>query len=400
MPSALAAFTRCEVLEGANAYACAACGSLQPASKQICVEAPPNVLVLHLKRFKPGGYGKVTRHVAYPEELSLGGAVAEPPPGGPPAAPPLYRLYALIVHAGWALASGHYYAYARDAGGRWGKLDDSWVAHVPPAEALAQEAYCLFYMRTDGQHEEPQGVKGAEGAEARGAAEGAAAAAAVAAALAAADGGGDDAPASASPSADENAPGAGHGAAGAGAGCGGGPSAAADAAAAAAVAAAAALAARAADAAAASAPFAPAAKRPRRAEALASAVERVTARFRCGPVDDVEAATLDALRTSTAAAAARAAMRALVATGDADAGGGAAPAAPPGAAAAAAPVSAPAAAVAGAAAGAPDAAAVALHRAWASSPAPPAAALLSGAQQAAVRRDIMQRLRAGFNQLE
>jgi ubiquitin carboxyl-terminal hydrolase 36/42 len=56
-----------EVLEGADAYRCDKCKQLSAATKRITIDnsMPPNVLVLHLKRFKSGGYGKVNTHVAF-----------------------------------------------------------------------------------------------------------------------------------------------------------------------------------------------------------------------------------------------------------------------------------------------------------------------------------------------
>jgi uncharacterized UBP type Zn finger protein len=45
--------------------------------------------------------------------LSLAGCSASAP------AAPSYRLYAVVVHSGWSVSCGHYYAYVRDACGQW-----------------------------------------------------------------------------------------------------------------------------------------------------------------------------------------------------------------------------------------------------------------------------------------
>ena len=46
------------------------------------------------------------------------------------AASPRYRLYAVLVHEGGSLHSGHYYAYVRAATGIWYLFDDSKVSQV------------------------------------------------------------------------------------------------------------------------------------------------------------------------------------------------------------------------------------------------------------------------------
>ncbi|ETO22039.1 ubiquitin hydrolase Ubp16 [Reticulomyxa filosa] len=49
---ALKHFTAKESLEGNNKYFCKQCNTLQKAIKQLTIFEPPNVLVLHLKRFQ------------------------------------------------------------------------------------------------------------------------------------------------------------------------------------------------------------------------------------------------------------------------------------------------------------------------------------------------------------
>lgn len=144
VPAALRHYTKAESLDGDDKYRCGACGHLCPAQKKMSIDCAPNVLVLHLKRFKTGGWGKVTAPVAFSERLSLEAFMAEQEA---PQAAPVYSLYAVVVHSGFSVGSGHYYAYVRDAAGRWYECDDSAVRPVPVAQVLRAEAYVLAYLR-------------------------------------------------------------------------------------------------------------------------------------------------------------------------------------------------------------------------------------------------------------
>jgi hypothetical protein len=78
---ALAAnFTGGEDLKGGNAYACDACGALTAARKWARVAAAPNVLVLALKRYTGGLFGKLNKRVTYGASLELGRFMARPLP--------------------------------------------------------------------------------------------------------------------------------------------------------------------------------------------------------------------------------------------------------------------------------------------------------------------------------
>jgi ubiquitin carboxyl-terminal hydrolase 36/42 len=47
-----------------------------------------------------------------------------------PATPTMYDLYAVLVHSGHSVHSGHYYAYVRAPNGIWHICDDTHVAQV------------------------------------------------------------------------------------------------------------------------------------------------------------------------------------------------------------------------------------------------------------------------------
>ena len=48
----------------------------------------------------------------------------------PPPAPLRYDLYAVLVHAGHSVHSGHYYCYVRGGNGMWYICDDAHVSQV------------------------------------------------------------------------------------------------------------------------------------------------------------------------------------------------------------------------------------------------------------------------------
>lgn len=94
----------------------------------------------------------------------------------------LYDLYAVLVHHGHSLHSGHYVSFVKAGNGIWHHCDDHRVAQVSERMVEGQQAYILFYVRR-----QPKGGKQAAAASAAAAANlgQAAASAAVAAANAA-----------------------------------------------------------------------------------------------------------------------------------------------------------------------------------------------------------------------
>ena len=92
-------FSASEMLCQRNKFFCDACCDLQEAEKRMKIKRLPNVLALHLKRFKyqedVGKYIKLTYRVAFPLELRLFNTVddADNPDR-------LYELFAIVVHIG------------------------------------------------------------------------------------------------------------------------------------------------------------------------------------------------------------------------------------------------------------------------------------------------------------
>ncbi|CAK9206989.1 unnamed protein product [Sphagnum troendelagicum] len=143
LEDALAQFTDTELLDGANKYKCDRCNSYVKAQKRLTVHEAPNILTVALKRSQGGKFGKLNKLVAFPEALNL-----VPYMSGKGDKPPLYHLFAVVVHVGiLASDSGHYICYVKNSLGIWYKVDDRKVKEVELHEVTSQRAYMLFYSR-------------------------------------------------------------------------------------------------------------------------------------------------------------------------------------------------------------------------------------------------------------
>lgn len=126
--------------------------------------APPQVLVLHLKRFHQdplfkGLYKKLNHRIKFPTALDLKrickrqvnvdasqeDSVQEVSTGSDESV--WYDLRSVIVHEGSTPQSGHYVAYACSSKGVWRLYNDSSVREVASTETLGLEAYMLIYQR-------------------------------------------------------------------------------------------------------------------------------------------------------------------------------------------------------------------------------------------------------------
>ncbi|KAK6132102.1 hypothetical protein DH2020_034168 [Rehmannia glutinosa] len=144
LKEALQKFFQPEVLDGNNKYKCDNCKELVAARKQMSILEAPNVLVIQLKRFEGLYGGKVDKPVAFDEVLVLSSHMCK----GSKDQHPEYNLFGTIVHSGFSPDSGHYYAYIKDAIGRWYCCNDSYVSVSTLQEVLSEKAYILFFSRT------------------------------------------------------------------------------------------------------------------------------------------------------------------------------------------------------------------------------------------------------------
>ncbi|KAL1537987.1 Ubiquitin carboxyl-terminal hydrolase 25 [Salvia divinorum] len=140
---ALQKFFQPEVLDGNNKYKCDKCKKLVAARKQMSILEAPNVLVIQLKRFEGMFGSKIDKPIAFDEILVLSSHMCK----GSKDQQPEYNLFGTVVHSGFSPDSGHYYAYIKDAIGRWYCCNDSYVSVSTLQEVLSEKVYMLFFSR-------------------------------------------------------------------------------------------------------------------------------------------------------------------------------------------------------------------------------------------------------------
>ncbi|KAM8843992.1 ubiquitin carboxyl-terminal hydrolase 43 isoform 2-T6 [Spinachia spinachia] len=161
-------YTKEEQLAPDDAWKCPHCKQLQQGMVKMSLWTLPDILILHLKRFRQVGErrNKLTTFVHFPlagldmtpHMVSRGHGPHQPPlqpgwtqPRRPDLAPPdfLYDLYAVCNHHG-GMHGGHYTASCRNSvDGQWYDYDDSSAEPVPEADVCTRGAYILFYQRRD-----------------------------------------------------------------------------------------------------------------------------------------------------------------------------------------------------------------------------------------------------------
>ncbi|KAI7834561.1 hypothetical protein BX661DRAFT_175080 [Kickxella alabastrina] len=146
-------FAAGELLCHNNKFYCDNCGGLQEAERRMRLKRLPNILALHLKRFKYheglGRYVKLSYRVNFPTELRVPNTTEE-------TADILYTLAGVVVHLGGGPFHGHYISIVR-SGDTWVLFDDDSVEIIQESELGNYfgdhpnfgSGYVLFYERVD-----------------------------------------------------------------------------------------------------------------------------------------------------------------------------------------------------------------------------------------------------------
>lgn len=172
-------YTRAEILGAEDAWHCPYCNKKQEVVKKLGLWSLPDILVIHLKRFRQQTrqrstskltilvdfplYGfDMTPHLAHTvtsHTNSVNSLVGhgwspwkKPRPRNQPNLPKydenVYDLYAICNHHGQDLQGGHYTAYCRNPyDTQWYCFDDTRVETVTDTNLITNSAYMLFYQR-------------------------------------------------------------------------------------------------------------------------------------------------------------------------------------------------------------------------------------------------------------
>jgi len=136
-------FVQEEVLSPTDPWYCPDCKEMRQAAKTMFLYSLPDVLIIHLKRFKYTRHhrDKLQTVVDFPiEGLDISDYL-------PPGKGAVYDLFAVSNHLG-GMGGGHYTAYAKNSTtGDWYEFDDSRVKKASESALVSEWAYLLFYVR-------------------------------------------------------------------------------------------------------------------------------------------------------------------------------------------------------------------------------------------------------------
>ncbi|KAL0993039.1 hypothetical protein UPYG_G00102510 [Umbra pygmaea] len=157
-------YTKEEQLAPDDAWKCPYCKQLQQGMVKMSLWTLPDILILHLKRFRQVGErrNKLATMVRFPlKGLDMAPHLVKRSQNGPlppgsrkqPRPPDMatpafyYDLYAVCNHHG-GMTGGHYTAFCRNSvDGQWYGYDDSSAEHVSEEQVCTRGAYILFYQR-------------------------------------------------------------------------------------------------------------------------------------------------------------------------------------------------------------------------------------------------------------
>jgi len=140
-------FCATEQLSPKDAWYCPNCKEFKEAYKKFDLWKLPKYLVIHLKRFQYNKQSrdKITSMIHFPKEkLDISPYVISSA-----GQKYIYDLYAVSNHSG-GLSGGHYTANAKNcATGLWYNFNDATAVKISDDSVVNQNAYLLFYERTE-----------------------------------------------------------------------------------------------------------------------------------------------------------------------------------------------------------------------------------------------------------
>ena len=156
--SCLRQFSKTETLSDRDKFYCDVCATHTEATRRMRIKKLPNILALHLKRFKfvehLGRLKKLSCRVVFPCELKLCNTIDDDE-----VADVCYSLFAVVVHLGSRPDHGHYIALVKSHS-HWLLFDDDVVTPIDESEVTTyfgmsrendagntDHGYILMYQR-------------------------------------------------------------------------------------------------------------------------------------------------------------------------------------------------------------------------------------------------------------
>ncbi|KAI8866019.1 cysteine proteinase, partial [Ramicandelaber brevisporus] len=143
-------YFKAETLSGNDAWECRKCKVKRTSTKKLILTRLPNVLTIHLKRFKGNGIlnEKLRTFVDFPiTGLDMSQFIHPGVAGTDENKVSKYNLFAVSNHYG-NLDGGHYYSFVKaPLSEQWFVLEDRNVKTLATQDICIDQAYVLFYVR-------------------------------------------------------------------------------------------------------------------------------------------------------------------------------------------------------------------------------------------------------------
>jgi ubiquitin C-terminal hydrolase len=131
-----------ELLSGENAWFNDKTGNKESAKRNIIFWSLPNIMIIDLKRSKINNK-KLHTLVDIPmENVDFSKYVK-----GYNSVSYIYDLYGVCNHSGGGGGGGHYFAYIKNANGKWYNFNDTTVNEIQSDKVISAMSYCLFYRK-------------------------------------------------------------------------------------------------------------------------------------------------------------------------------------------------------------------------------------------------------------
>jgi len=131
-----------ETLTGENAWYNEKTGLKETVQRNIIFWSLPNILIVDLKRSK---LNNKKLHTVV--DIPLHNVDFSKYVKGYNASAYVYDLYGVCNHSGGGGAGGHYFAYIKNANGKWYNFNDTMVNEIPENQVISAMSYCLFYRK-------------------------------------------------------------------------------------------------------------------------------------------------------------------------------------------------------------------------------------------------------------